>query len=216
MGPLARPPGILRSAPLPSRPHRADAMGMPALQENRWTADQVRAMQDHDPHHRYQLVDGEVHVSPSPSLPHQACVVELILRFAGYMEARPSCEVFAGPGEVSPDEHTVVQPDLFVTALNQGRPAESWETSGPLLLAIEVLSPSTARFDRVRKRAKYLSMGAEYWIVDLDARVFEVWRPGSAHPTVEDRQVTWAAPDASEGLTIELERFFRRVSRETG
>lgn len=189
-------------------------MRMPALQENRWTAEQVRAMQDRDPHHRYQVVDGDLLVSPSPALRHQACVVELIYQFAGYIARWRSCELFAGPGEVSPDEHTVVQPDVFVTALSDGKPAESWETSGPLLLAIEVLSPSTARFDRVRKRAKYLSMGAEYWIVDLDARVIEVWRPGSAQPTVEDRRAEWTAPEASEVLTLELEPFFRRVFRE--
>lgn len=191
-------------------------MGMPALQENRWTADQVRAMQDRDPHHRYQVVDGELHVSPSPAPRHQACVVELIYQFAGYIARRRSCELFAGPGEVSPDEHTVVQPDVFVTALNEGQPATSWETSGPLLLAIEVLSPSTARFDRVRKRAKYLSMGTEYWIVDLDARVVEVWRPGSVQPTIEVRRAEWTAPEASEALTLELESFFGRVFRDTG
>lgn len=189
-------------------------MGMPALQENRWTAEQVRAMQDRDPHHRYQVVDGELLVSPSPALRHQACVVELIYRFADYIARWQSCELFAGPGEVSPDEHTVIQPDVFVTALNEGKPAASWETSGPLLLAIEVLSPSTARFDRVRKRAKYLSMGAEYWIVDLDARVVEAWRPASAQPTIEDRRAEWTAPGASEALTVDLESFFRRVFRE--
>jgi len=189
-------------------------MGMPALQENRWTAEQVRAMQDRDSYHCYQVVDGELLVSPSPALRHQACVVELIYRFAGYIARWQSCELFAGPGEVSPDEHTVVQPDVFVTALNEGKPAASWETSGPLLLAIEVLSPSTARFDRVRKRAKYLSMGAEYWIVDLDARVVEVWHSGSAQPTIEDRRAEWVAPEASEALTLELEPFFRRVFRE--
>ena len=191
-------------------------MGMPALQENRWTAEHVRAMQDRDPHHRYQVVDGELLVSPSPALRHQACVVELIYQFAGYIARWRSCELFAGPGEVSPDEHTVVQPDVFVTALNEGKPAASWETSGPLLLAIEVLSPSTARFDRVRKRTKYLLMGAEYWIVDLDARVVEVWHPDSAQPTIEDRRAEWMAPEASEALTLELEPFFHRVFREKG
>lgn len=189
-------------------------MGMPALQEKRWTAEEVRAMQDQDPHHRYQVVDGELLVSPSPAIRHQACVTELVYVFVHYLRSSRTCEAFAGPGEVSPDMYTVVQPDLFVHALHDGRRAESWETSGPLLLAIEVLSPSTARFDRVKKRDKYLAMGAEYWIVDLDARVFEVWRPGSTQPVIEDRQVNWMAPEASEPLTLELDPFFRRVFRE--
>lgn len=123
--------------------------------------------------------------------------------------------MFTGPGEVSPDAYTVVQPDVFVNALQDGRRAESWDTSGPLLMAIEVLSPSTARFDRVQKRGKYLAMGAEYWIVDLDARVFEVWRPGSPQPVIEDRQEEWTAPEAGQALTLELDSFFRRVLRET-
>jgi Uma2 family endonuclease len=189
-------------------------MGMPALQEKRWTAEEVRAMQDQDPRHRYQVVDGELLVSPSPVVRHQACVTELVYLFVHYLRSSLACEVLAGPGEVSPDAYTVVQPDLFVNALHDGRRADSWDASGPLLLAIEVLSPSTARFDRVKKRDKYLAMGAEYWIVDLDARVFEVWRPGSPQPEIEDRRVEWTAPDATEALTLELDPFFRRVLRE--
>ena len=79
-------------------------------------------------------------------------------------------------------------------------------------LTAPVIKPP--KMNRVRKRAKYLSMGAEYWIVDLDARVIEVWRPGSAQPTVEDRRAEWTAPGASEALTVDLESFFRRVFRE--
>ena len=202
-------------APLPFRPRRADDMGMPALQEKRWTAEEVRAMQDQDPHHRYQVVDGELLVSPSPVMRHQACFTELVYLFVHYLRSSLACEVFAGPGEVSPDPYTVVQPDVLVNALQDGRRAESWDTSGPLLLAIEVLSPSNARFDRVQKRGKYLAMGAEYWIVDLDARVFEVWQPGSPQPVIEDRQVEWTAPEAGDALTLKLDSFFRRVLRES-
>jgi len=189
-------------------------MAMPAVHDKRWTALEVQAMQDADPHHRYQVVDGQLLVSPGPRRLHQKCVVELVRILGHYLETWDLGDLLAGPGEVIPDEYTGMQPDVFVIPLVDGEPPEDWDTNGRLLLAIEVISPSTARFDRVKKRPKYQSMGAVYWIFDCDARVVEEWLPSGAQPVIQAERVEWRPDSAGESLVLDIPAFFRKVFRE--
>ena len=190
-------------------------MVMPAVQDKHWTASEVQAMQEADPHHRYQVVDGELHVSPGPRRLHQKCVVELVRILGDYLDSWSAAgDLLAGPGEVIPDEHTGMQPDVFVIPLVDGESPQDWDTNGRLLLAIEVLSPSTARFDRVMKRPKYQEMGALYWIVDTDARVVEEWLPSASQPSIHAERVEWRPQGAEEPLVIDVPAFFRKVFRE--
>jgi len=72
--------------------------------------------------------------------------------------------------------------------------------------------PSTARTDRGRKRALYQETGVrEYWIVDVELRQVEVWRPGVMEAEVWTDAVRWQPEPGIEGLTIELEKIFRPV-----
>jgi Uma2 family endonuclease len=109
----------------------------------------------------------------------------------------------------------LVQPDVYVLPLVQGRrPRTTAEVGTPLLL-VEVLSPSTARFDRVVKRQRYQRLGVEYWIVDLEARVVERWLPGDARPEVLTDAVSWVtSPAADAPCVIELARLFVEVLGE--
>jgi Uma2 family endonuclease len=76
----------------------------------------------------------------------------------------------------------------------------------------EVLSSSTARHDRFIKRRRYLASGvAVYWIIDLEARVFEEWRPGAAAPVVLTRSAEWRPDPGVASLTIDLPTWFGRV-----
>jgi Uma2 family endonuclease len=77
---------------------------------------------------------------------------------------------------------------------------------------VEVASPSTARYDRGLKRRFYQRAGVpEYWIVDLDARIVERWRPGDARPEVLDGVLSWQPGPEAPALTIDLAAFFARV-----
>jgi Uma2 family endonuclease len=79
-----------------------------------------------------------------------------------------------------------------------------------LLLAVEVLSPSTARTDRQRKRRIYQDVGIpEYWIVDLDSRVVERWRPTDKRPEVLSDPFTWEPQPNVPPLTIDPVSLFR-------
>lgn len=133
-----------------------------------WTAAEVQALPD-DPTHRYECVDGALLVSPTPRLVHQSAVFVLATLLEGLVRPVGIGTVFVAPSEWVLDPHTLVQPDLYLVPLVEGRRPRTDEERGHPLLFVEVLSPSTARFDRVVKRARYARAGIEYWIVDLDA-----------------------------------------------
>ncbi len=113
-----------------------------------------------------------------------------------------------GPGDLQLDGATLVQPDLFVLPLIGGRRPVSPSDIGRALLVVEVLSPSTARHDRVMKRARYQRYGVEYWIVDLDARLVERWTPGVPRPEILTGTLTWQAGETAVALRTDLDALF--------
>ena len=179
-------------------------MGMPNTAA-RWTAEMVRALPDDQ--YRYEVIDGELFVTPAPSARHQRAIGELFLRLATYMRGHTRDELLLSPADISFHDDMLVQPDLFVVpATPDGRRVNSWTEIRGLLLAIEVLSPSTARADRQVKRRLYQREGvAEYWIVDLDARVIERWQPGDERPQILSSKLTWAS------FELDLPEFFASV-----
>jgi len=120
------------------------------------------------------------------------------------------------PADIELDPHGMVQPDVFVDGLVDGRPTNEWNAGAPLLLAVEVLSPSTARADRTVKRRRLQRAGIpEYWIVDLDARAVERWRPGDERPEVLADTIEWRPAPGTDPLTIALPPLFARIHGET-
>ena len=80
------------------------------------------------------------------------------------------------------------------------------------MLAVEVLSPGSARADRIAKRMLYRDEGVdEYWIVDLDARVIERSTPADARPEILAEHIQWQPQGASGPLTIDLALYFANV-----
>ncbi|MCC7054879.1 MAG: Uma2 family endonuclease [Gemmatimonadaceae bacterium] len=178
-------------------------MAMPAVTPRRWTADDVRALPD-EPGKRFECVDGELLASPGPRLAHQAMVGALWRALDLFVRAQRIGAVFMAPGDIELDAFTLVQPDVFILPLVEGRsPRDAAEIGFPLLF-VEVLSPSTARFDRVVKRGRYQRYGVEYWIVDLDARVVERWTPASDRPEIVTESITWQPAGAVSALVLEL------------
>jgi len=81
-----------------------------------------------------------------------------------------------------------------------------------LLLTIEVLSPTTARYDRYTKRCLYQEVGIPfYWIVDPDERLVEVWTPDIQFPTVERERGTWKPEGVTEPLVLNLKKLFKPI-----
>ena len=171
-----------------------------------YTADMVRALPDDG--NRYETVHGELLVTPSPRLTHQRVVRRLALALGRYLENEPVGELFTSPADISWGPDILVQPDLFVASLAETRTNE-WRAVQTLLLAVEVLSPSSQRADRFTKRRLYQSVGIPlYWVVDPDAEAIEVWTPGATLPAVERDRVIWRAPGASRPCTIDVAPLF--------
>ncbi len=171
-----------------------------------WTAEDARTLADDGK--RYEVIDGELFVTPAPVPRHQRLVGEFFLRLAHYLAAQPVGEVLLSPADIQLAGDTLVQPDLFVVPLGS-EPVQSWKEIGRLLLAIEVLSPSTAHTDRTVKRRRYQRAGIpEYWIVDADARLVERWRPQDERPEILTEQLEWCPDPSRPPLVIALPELF--------
>lgn len=183
-------------------------MGMPQTTHD-WTAERVRALPDDG--RRYECVDGELLVTPAPAWSHQRAIRVLTRLLCDYLRGRDAEVIFA-PADIVLDPRTLVEPDLFVVPLVEGRYAESWEDVGRLLLAVEVLSPSSARADRVVKRRRYQrARFPEYWVVDVDARLVERSRPDDERPELLTESLSWQPDPGRPPLMIGLPAYFAEV-----
>lgn len=174
---------------------------------------------------RYELIQGEAFsMSPAPRLVHQTVSGEMQRQISNALKEKP-CRVFAAPTDVklSPAEEdtkpTVVQPDLLVACAE--RLFTERGINGPPELVIEILSPETGYADRKRKFGVYQQYGVgEYWIVDIDERVLEVYvrEPSSG---IFRRVDAYGPRDTVTSqvvpaVTVDLSLVFPETEREEG
>lgn len=179
-----------------------------------WTVEALRALPDDG--QRYEVVDGELLVSPSPSLVHQDAVGELFVLLRSHARVHGMHCVVA-PAEIVYSATRAVQPDILVFPLVNGERPGRLEDVRHLVLAVEVISPSSIRADRYIKRRLYQEEGVEeYWIVEPSMRVVERWRPADEEPEVVAQSLEWRTRQAVEPLVIDLAAYFRRVHGEDG
>ncbi|MFC6090635.1 Uma2 family endonuclease [Saccharothrix lopnurensis] len=136
-----------------------------------YTVEDLEGMPDDG--HRYELIDGVLIVSPAPVPKHQKVVGEIFMLL--HRACPTGLSAFTAPLSVRPSSSTELQPDVLVA-----RDEDLTEKDLPVapLLAVEVLSPSTALNDLNNKKAAYERMGVPgYWVVDpheLKLIVFEL------------------------------------------
>ena len=137
---------------------------------------------------RYELLDGEVLVTPSPSPMHQRVVAELIALLRPAVP--PDWWVLPGPLDVELETNegdTVLQPDLLV-ARRERLTAKGHD--GPPVLVVEVLSPTTWQRDLGVKMAAYAQAGVpHYWVVAPATRSITVYQLGADHSYTEHAHV---------------------------
>jgi Uma2 family endonuclease len=183
-------------------------MVMPAAID--WTAERARALPDDG--NRYEVLDGELFVTSAPTWAHQRVAQELFVLLRAYVDAHGLGAAYIAPAEIEFSPKRLVQPDVFVVPLVDGKVPRHWREVNALLLALEVLSPSTARADRFKKRHIYQDEGAgEYWIVDADARVLERWTPDDPRPEIVDAELRWTPRSDVPALVIDLPGVFARA-----
>jgi Uma2 family endonuclease len=185
-------------------------MGMAAIPPPVTTLEEFFALPE-DNTRRHELLDGVYVVTPCPTFRHQQAVMALWRRLMPALAERSDLLLFPVLGDIVLGPRTVVQPDLFVIP----KPASvdvHWRDVARPLLAVEVLSPGTAGRDRGIKRRLYQQAEVpEYWIVDLDSRLVERWRPEDDRPEILSETLTWQPPDSTAPFELGLAAFFAEV-----
>ena len=198
---------MLRDA-LPSSRRVVYPMGMPAT-VNDWTVDMLDALPEDG--QRYEIIDGELFVTPGPGEPHQDIVGELHARLREYLKGRGIGKAMVSPADVRRGDRTRnrVQPDVFVVRFSEGkRPTYPYELHD-LLLAVEVVSPSNPILDYQVKRDLYLKERVgEYWVINPEARNISRWRGSDDPGEVLSKRVEWHPDGMPSPFTLELPEFF--------
>jgi len=141
----------------------------PDLLDGEWTVELLETLPDDGL--RYELIDGTLLVSPAPSALHQIVAANMFRLLDG--AARVDRAVLFAPVAWQPDGRTSVEPDLLVIA--KDRIAPHGITGAPEVV-VEILSPSSGRFDRTVKFSRYAEGGAaHYWIIDPTVPSVEIY-----------------------------------------
>ncbi len=201
--------------PLRTRRRAEQDMGMPAA-TRRWSRAEVQALIDDNPLHspRYEVVDGELLVTPSPGGPHQFAVLELARELATYCDRTGIGRTMVSPFAVELESGTLVQPDVFVVPPAEAARLQHERTARAVLLAVEILSPGSERGDRGRKRTLYQRTVPEYWLMDVESRHVDRWRSSAATAVRVAGILEWAPTAATPPFTLDLQGFFARVRGE--
>ncbi len=158
-----------------------------------WTVADLERLPDDG--NRYEILHGELLVTPLPSQGHQGVSVRLTIPIGLWCRAHTGWAIRA-PGGVYISETTWLEPDVAVYPAPEYSNL-SWREMPPPLLVAEVLSKSTRKRDRHRKRPAYLSHGVgEVWLIDERTRTVERWTSASEFPETFRDSITWT-PDAT-------------------
>jgi len=182
---MAMPVRTTTSSPLPER--------------SMWTVADLERLPDDG--NRYEILHGELLVTPMPTNNHQGVAVRLPANLYTWCRAHTGWTGRAAGG-VYVGETTWLEPDIAVYPTPEYSDA-SWRTLPAPLLVVEVLSPSTRKRDRHRKRTAYLAHGVgAVWIVDAHTRTVERWTKASGFPDLLGDPIAWSAEGALPAMSI--------------
>ena len=171
--------------------------------EKLWTLEELHRLPDDG--NKYELVRGELFVTPAPTDMHETILARLSRILEPYV-ARHALGYVYHPRAVFRFDGSEVEPDLMVRA---GQPrGGTWDTAPRPILIVEVLSPTTRLRDRGPKRGLYVGAAIpDYWIVDPEGRAIAVVQPGAEDVIVRDVFV-WHPHGASDGLRVRTADLF--------
>lgn len=127
-----------------------------------------------DDGHRYELVDGELVMTPAPGSAHQWVVIQLARILLDHVERRGVGTVWISPIDVILDDSTILQPDVVYLARDRERRLRKRGVEGAPTLVVEVLSPTQTLRELERRGELYFASGVpHFWIADPDRRTLE-------------------------------------------
>jgi Uma2 family endonuclease len=166
-----------------------------------------------DDGNRYEVVDGEVLVTPSPSPMHQLVLGRVYLALHEYVERHalgivlPDVDVLFATGHF-------LRPDVvFVPADRRDGISDRGIEVAPGLI-VEIQSPTSSSIDRVKKPRRYGDFGVpEYWVLDPVAREVLIWKfaEGAREPERHAGRFEWRPPGAMEPLVLHTGELFRSM-----
>jgi Uma2 family endonuclease len=172
-----------------------------------WTVAQRDRLPDDG--NKYEVVDGELFVTPAPLIRHELIVRELRRLLDPYVLEHALGAEFDSLTDVIGGEKDVVMPDVVVFPFTRETAPASWAEAPRPILVAEILSPTTWRRDVGPKRNLYVALGVpDYWIVDADERAVTVVRAGYADERVTD-VLRWHPAGASRALEIDVATLLR-------
>ncbi|HEX8275762.1 MAG TPA: Uma2 family endonuclease [Longimicrobiaceae bacterium] len=172
----------------------------------RWTYAEFARLPDDG--NRYEVIAGELHVTPAPRPLHQRTIARLGFLLESFTRENGLGWILPGPVDVLFAEGDFLEPDLVFVRRERLQVVTERGIEGAPDLVVEVASPSTARMDRGVKRERYARFGVpEYWVVDADARSVEVYRMlvDPTHPEVVRDVLTWSPVPGGPALRIDVQ-----------
>lgn len=160
---------------------------------------------------RYEVLDGELAMTPAPTPKHQDVSRNLERLLDQHVVAHDLGKVYDAPIDLILSETTVLQPDLLFLSKARLHFVTERAVEGPPDLVVEILSPATARTDRITKAQLYARYeGPHYWLVDPDERSLEAYElaEGSYRLAASFTGDAPFSPSLFPGLTIELRRLW--------
>lgn len=162
---------------------------------------------------KYELVDGELFVTPAPAPQHEVLIARLRKILDRYCEDHGLGRTYGDNAALRTKESELL-PDLSVRQEPEIAPT-TWAEMPLPILVIEVVSPTTRRRDHEFKRDFYLRIGVpEYWIVDGGKRTIRIVKPNT-NDVVAERELTWHPDNATTPLTIDVVAFFHDALGDT-
>lgn len=154
-------------------------------------------------------------MTSSPAYVHQHALGVLYVLLYEYLTRTGVGEALFSPSDVELAPNDTARPDIYVIPPAEGARLlalrRRHDAGRRLLLAVEALSPSGVRNDRLKRRRHYARSHVEYWIVDLDARVIERNAPGDPRVDLHDERLAWHPEGATEPLVLDVPAYFARV-----
>ena len=150
---------------------------------------------------RYEIIEGDCYMSPSPSTRHQKISFRLGYLLQDYLQSTKAGEAFDAPMDVVLSATNIVQPDLLVILAVRTFMITEKNIQGAPDLVIEILSETTRKTDEVVKKKLYERHGVlEYWIVDPELALVKIYRLSDGrYAKAEER-----AEERGETLTTAL------------